>query len=46
MQAWNTLKTTVLLATLTGLLIVVGSALVEVLERGEDPAKFLHGLKP
>jgi len=27
MQAWNTLKTTVLLAALTGLLIVVGSAL-------------------
>jgi heat shock protein HtpX len=27
MQAWNTLKTTVLLASLTGLLIVVGSAL-------------------
>jgi heat shock protein HtpX len=27
MQAWNTLKTTILLATLTGLLIVVGSAL-------------------
>ena len=26
--------------------VVVGSALVEVLERGEDPAKFLHGLKP
>jgi heat shock protein HtpX len=27
MQAWNTLKTTILLAALTGLLIVVGSAL-------------------
>lgn len=27
MQLWNTLKTTILLATLTGLLIVVGSAL-------------------
>ena len=27
MQAWNTLKTTVLLAALTGLLVVVGSAL-------------------
>jgi tryptophan synthase alpha chain len=26
--------------------VVVGSALVEVLERGGDPAKFLHGLKP
>jgi tryptophan synthase alpha chain len=26
--------------------VVVGSALVEVLERGEDPAKFLRGLKP
>jgi tryptophan synthase alpha chain len=26
--------------------VVVGSALVEVLERGEDPARFLHGLKP
>jgi tryptophan synthase alpha chain len=25
--------------------VVVGSALVEVLERGEDPAKFLRGLK-
>jgi len=27
MQAWNTFKTTILLATLTGLLVVVGSAL-------------------
>jgi heat shock protein HtpX len=27
MQTWNTLKTTILLATLTGLLVVVGSAL-------------------
>jgi tryptophan synthase alpha chain len=26
--------------------VVVGSALVEVLERGEDPATFLRGLKP
>ena len=26
--------------------VVVGSALVEVLERGEDPAAFLRGLKP
>ena len=25
--------------------VVVGSALVEVLERGEDPAAFLRGLK-
>jgi tryptophan synthase alpha subunit len=25
--------------------VVVGSALVEVLERGEDPAQFLRGLK-
>lgn len=25
--------------------VVVGSALVEVLERGEDPAAFLHGLR-
>jgi tryptophan synthase alpha chain len=25
--------------------VVVGSALVEVLERGEDPAEFLRGLK-
>jgi len=26
--------------------VVVGSALVEVLERGEDPAAFLRGLRP
>jgi tryptophan synthase alpha chain len=26
--------------------VVVGSALVEVLERGADPAQFLRGLKP
>lgn len=26
--------------------VVVGSALVEVLERGEDPAAFLNGLRP
>ena len=26
--------------------VVVGSALVEVLERGEDPAVFLRGLRP
>lgn len=25
--------------------VIVGSALVEVLERGEDPVKFLHGLR-
>ena len=24
--------------------VIVGSALVEVLERGDDPAEFLHGL--
>jgi len=26
--------------------VVVGSALVEVLERGEDPGTFLRGLRP
>jgi tryptophan synthase alpha chain len=26
--------------------VVVGSALVEVLERGEDPGAFLEGLRP
>jgi hypothetical protein len=26
--------------------VVVGSALVEVLERGGDPAAFLRGLRP
>ena len=26
--------------------VVVGSALVEVLERGEDPRAFLRGLRP
>jgi tryptophan synthase alpha chain len=26
--------------------VVVGSALVEVLERGEDPGEFLRGLRP
>jgi tryptophan synthase alpha chain len=26
--------------------VVVGSALVEVLERGEDPGAFLRGLRP
>jgi len=26
--------------------VVVGSALVEVLERGEDPAAFIDGLRP